>query len=184
MDEPQISSKFQKVLDLVMSDLTSIRTGRANPALVEGIVVPAYGGTQRLKINELASITTPDAQSIVIDPWDKSIIGDIRKGIEMANVGLNPSIDGEIIRLIIPPMTGEDRQKYVKLLSTKIENGKIMLRQIRGDVMHDIKEKFEAKELSEDEKFAAEKSLQDQTDEFVAKLVAMEESKKAELLQI
>ena len=184
MDENLVSSKFQKVLDLQISDIGTIRTGRATPALVENIIVPAYDGTQRLKIVELAGISAPDPTQIVISPWDRSIIGDIRKGILEANVGMNPSIDGEVIRITMPPLTTEDREKYVKLLGHKLEVGRVMVRQIRGDEMHDIKKKFEAKEMSEDEKFGQEKRLQELTDRFIAKIEEMGEKKKQELLQI
>src|SRR3990172_1274523 len=184
MDEGQVSSKFQKIVDLVASDIGTIRTGRATPALVENIIVPAYGGTQKLKVVELAGISAPDPTQIVISPWDKSIIGDIRKGIQEANVGMNPSIDGEVIRIAMPPLTTEDRDKYVKLLSSKLENGKVMIRQVRGDEMHEIKKKFEAKEITEDEKFGSEKKLQEITDEFIGKIEEIGEKKKAELLQI
>ncbi len=184
MDEAAISQKFQKVIDALAVDIASIRTGRATPSLVENIVIPAYGGTQMLKVLELAGITCPDPSQIVISPWDKSIIGDIRKGIEAANIGMNPSIDGEIIRITMPPMTTEDRGRYVKILSTKLEGGKVMIRQIRGDEMHEIKKKFEAKEISEDEKFGQEKRLQELTDEYIGKIEGMGERKKSELLQV
>jgi len=184
MDESSVSAKMQTATDVLASDIAGIRTGRASPALVENIVVPAYGGTQRLKILELASITAPDPTQIVISPWDKSIIGDIRKGIQEANIGMNPSIDGEVIRIVMPPMTTEDREKYVKLLSTKLENGRVVVRQIRADEMHEIKKKFEAKEITEDEKFGTEKKLQELTDTFVGKIEEMGKKKEQELLQI
>jgi len=169
---------------LVVSDIASIRTGRATPALVEDLHVAVYGGQQKLKIQELATISAPDIQTLVIEPWDKSIIGEIRQGIVAANIGLNPVIDAEILRISLPPLTSEDREKYVKLLSTKLENGKIMIRQVRGDFMHEIKKAFEVKELSEDEKFGQEKSLQEITDEFIDKIEEDGERKKQELLQI
>lgn len=184
MDESSIRSKMQSSLEVVASDIAGIRTGRASPALVENVVCPAYGGTQRLKIMELATISAPDPSQIVINPWDKSIIGDIKKGIMEANIGMNPSIDGEIIRIAMAPLTTEDREKYVKLLSGKLENGKVIMRQVRADEMHEIKKKFEAKEMTEDEKFANEKKLQEITDEFVGKIEEMGEKKKVELLQI
>ncbi|PIZ49190.1 ribosome recycling factor [Candidatus Woesebacteria bacterium CG_4_10_14_0_2_um_filter_39_14] len=184
MDETSLRSQMQKVLELVLSDIGTLRTGKAMPSLVENIVCPAYGGTQRLKVQELGIITAPDTQSIVIDPWDKSIIGDIRKGILEANIGLNPSIDGEIIRITLPPMTTEDREKYTKLLSGKLESGRIMVRQQRGEAMKDIKRKFEEKEISEDMKFDQEKKVQEITDEFVGKIDEAGEHKKQELLQI
>lgn len=184
MEESEVRSKMQATLDVLASDIASLRTGRATPSLVENIICPAYGGTQRLKVLELATITVPDPAQIIINPWDKSIIGDIRKGITEANIGLNPSIDGEIIRIAIPPMTTEDREKYVKLLSGKLENGKVGIRQVRGDAMHEIKNKFESKELTEDDKFALEKKLQEITDEFIAKIEQLGDRKKEELLQI
>jgi ribosome recycling factor len=184
MDETSVRSKMQSSLDAVASDIAGIRTGRATPSLVENIVCPAYGGTQRLKVMELATISAPDPSQLIINPWDKSIIGDIRKGILEAGIGMNPSIDGEIIRISMPPMTTEDREKYVKILSGKLENGKVIIRQVRADEMHEIKKKFEAKEITEDEKFGGEKKLQEITDEFVGKIEEMGEKKKVELLQI
>lgn len=184
MDESELGKHMQEVLDLVTSDVASIRTGRATSALVEDVQVSVYGGAQKLKINEVGTITTPDTQTIVIDPWDKSIIGEIKKGIEFANIGLTPSLDGEIIRIILSPMTTEDREKYVKLLHTKLENGKVMIRQVRADAMKSVSKAFEAKELSEDEKFGSEKRIQDKTDEFISKIDNIGKAKEAEILQI
>ncbi|OGM15299.1 ribosome recycling factor [Candidatus Woesebacteria bacterium RBG_19FT_COMBO_42_9] len=184
MDEGAIRSRMQQVIALVESDVASIRTGRATPALIEKLEVAVYGGQQKLKVQELATISAPDSQTLVVDPWDKSIIGEISKGILVANVGMNPSIDGEIIRISFPPLTTEDRQKYVKLLSTKLEGARVMMRQIRGDAMHEIKKKFGAKEITEDDKFGQEKRLQGLTDEMIGKIEEMGERKKQELLQI
>ena len=184
MEESQVSLKMQKVLELLVSDIGKIRTGRAASTLVEDLAVAVYRGAQKLKLNELATISTPDPQTILIEPWDKSIIGEIRQGILAANIGLNPAISGEVIRISLPPLTSEDREKYVKLLSTKLENGRVMIRQIRGEVMHEVKKKFEVKEISEDEKFNYEKRLQGLTDEFVGKIDEIGESKKQQLLQI
>jgi len=184
MDEASITSKMQVALDAVASDIGGIRTGRATPSLVENIVVPAYGGTQRLRVMEVGSITAPDPSQIIISPWDKSIIGDIKKGIMEANIGMNPSIDGEIIRIAMHPLTTEDREKYVKILSQKLENGRVMVRGVRADEMHEIKKQFEEKKITEDDKFAQEKKLQELTDSFIGKIEEMGEKKKQELLKI
>ena len=184
MDDSSVRSKMQEVIRLVISDIASIRSGRATPAIVEDLEVAVYGGQQKLKVNELATISATDAQSIIIDPWDKSIIGEIKQGIDAANVGLTPNIDGEIIRINFPLLTTEDREKFIKLLSSKLENGRIMVRQIRGEVMHSIKKMFEEKELSEDEKFNQEKRLQEITDNFVEKINKAGEAKKQELLKL
>lgn len=184
MDEASLRAKMDQVLGLVRTDIGSIRTGRATPALVENIIVPAYGGTSRLKVVELGTISISDPQTLTIEPWDKSIIGDIRKGILEANVGLNPSMDETKIRISLPPLTTEDREKYVKLIASKIENGRIMIRQIRGDAMHGVKKMYEEKTITEDQKFAQEKKVQELTDEFVGKIEEIGEAKKQELLHI
>jgi len=184
MDESPVHKRMQDVFDLTSSDLATIRTGRVTPSLVEDIVVPAYGGTQRLKVVELASITAQDARTLVIEPWDKSIVGEIRKGILEANVGLNPVLEETRLRISLPEMTSEDRQNYVKLLSKKLEAGRIMIRQVRGDFMKKIKEDFENKLLSEDEKFDAEKRLQEITDEYIQKIDQAGKAKEEEILQV
>ncbi|KKQ83728.1 MAG: Ribosome-recycling factor [Candidatus Woesebacteria bacterium GW2011_GWA1_38_8] len=184
MDESSIRSKMAQVFSMVQSDLGSLRTGKASAALVDDLAVMVYGGQQKLKIKELAGVSSPDHETLIIEPWDKSIIGEIRQGILSANIGMNPSINGQIIRISFPPMTTEDREKYTKLLATKLESGRVMIRQVRQEGMHDIKKAFEEKSLSEDEKFAEEKKLQEITDEFVEKINVMGEKKKEELLQI
>ncbi len=184
MDESSVKLQMQQVVDKLAGEIATIRTGRASPSLVENIDIAVYGGQQRLRILELASISAPDPTTIVIDPWDKSIIGEIKKGIEVLNLGMNPQIDGEIIRISMPPLTSEDREKYVKLLSGKLEEGKIQIRKVRGDSMHDIKKGYEDKVITEDQKFAQEKKLQSLTDEFIVKIEEMGEKKKKELLQL
>ena len=184
MDEASIRAKMDQALGLVKTDISSIRTGRATPALVENIIVPACGGTSRMRVLELATISVSDPQTLTIEPWDKSILGDIRKGILEANVGLNPSMDETKLRISLPPLTTEDREKYVKLLSGKIEQGRIMIRQIRGDAMHEVKKSHEDKTITEDEMFAAEKKVQELTDEYVGKIEGLGETKKEELLHL
>jgi len=184
MQESSVKKKMQEVIGLVVSDVSSLRTGKATPALVEDLSVSVYGGQQEMKVNELATISTIDAQTLTIEPWDKSIIGEIKRGIDSANIGMNPSIDGEIIRITLPPLTTEDREKYIKLLSSKLESGKVMIRQVRRDALKEIRVQYEEKQLSEDEKFNQEKKLQDITDEYIGKINEAGEAKKKELLQI
>ncbi len=184
MDESQVKQKMQGLLDSLVQIIGTIRSGRATPSLVSNLEVVVYGGAQRLRILELASVTSPDPQTLIIDPWDKSVIGEIKKGIESANIGMNPNIDGEIIRISVPALTTEDREKFVKLLSVKLEECKVHVRQIRADIMHAIKREFDEKKITEDEKFAFEKNLQNLTDEFVAKIEQLGEKKKSELMQL
>lgn len=184
MDELSVRQRMQAALDAVRQDAGTIRTGRATPALVENITIEAYGGQQRLRVVELATITAPDPQSIIISPWDKSIIGDVKKGIEQANIGLTPAMAGEVIRINIPPLTTEDRENYIKLLHQKLENGRIIVRQIRQEGMHEIRDKFEKKEISEDEKVLQEKRLQEITDEYIGKIEEVGGIKEKELRSI
>lgn len=181
MDETQIRQKMQQAVELVRKDISGIRTGRATPSLVEDIIVEAYGGASRLKIVELASITAPDLQSLLISPWDKQVLNEIRKAIELANIGLNPISTGEAIRINLPSLTTEDREKYIKLLKEKLEHGKIMIRQVRQDGMHDIKKAHGGSNLSDDEKVQQEKDLQKLTDEFVEQIDKAGEVKEQEL---
>ena len=181
MDEKSIRERMQATLDAVRDEISTLRTGRATPSLVENILVDAYGGAQKMRVMELASITAPDPQSILITPWDKSVAHEIRKGIEAAKVNLTPVISGETIRINLPPLTQEDRENYVKILSQRLEQGRVALRQVRQDGMKDIKLKTENKELSEDEGAFREKKVQEITDEFMAKIEEMGKIKETEL---
>ncbi len=176
--------RMKKAIEITGNDLSSVRSGRATPALVEHIVIAAYGGTQRLKVTELATITTMDAKTLVLAPFDPSIIGEIEKGIHEANAGLTPVIDGDIIRISIPPLSQERREEYIKLARAKVEGGRIMIRQIRQDAMKDIKKLKADNQIGEDEQSHGEKQIQELTDEMIADLDGLLERKEAELLQV
>jgi len=184
LDIEAIEEKMSQVEELVKSDLATVRTGRATPALIENIQVEAYEGTGKLKIVELATITLQDPHTLVISPWDKSVIGQIRKAIESANIGLSASIDRDLIRIKIPPMTSEDRQNFIKILHQKLENGKIMIRQIRHEAMERIRQSFAKKEISEDEKILDEENLQKLTDKYVEQIEQLGKIKEQQILSI
>lgn len=184
MDEAALRQKMQNVLDLVRQDVGTIRTGRATPALVEDIVISAYGGQSKLRLQELATITAPDTQTLVISPWDQSIIGEIKKGIELANIGLTPVIAGEVIRINLPALTQEDRENYIRLLHQKLENGRVQVRQVRHEGMEAVKAAFEDKETSEDEKVLQEKRVQELTDEYIGQIERIGKAKEEELRSI
>lgn len=184
MDFADTRQRMEKSLLVLQEEIASIRTGRATPALVENILCSVYQGTQNLRVKELASITVSDPQTLMVQPWDGSIIGEIKQGILAANVGLTPVIDGGVIRLSIPALTAERRQEYVKLLHQKSEEARVAIRNVRRDKMVVIKNAFEDKKLSEDEKFKAEADLQKVTDEYIGRIGEMEKKKEAELLQV
>lgn len=187
MIEPILNTareKMKKALDVTRTDLTSIRSGRATPALVENIVISAYGGSQRLRVQEMATITTMDFKTVVISPYDPSTIAEIEKGILAGTSGLTPVVDREIIRITIPMLSEERRLEYIKLAKAKLESGRVMVRQIRGDAMRELKKSEEDKTISEDERKHGEKLVQELTDEMVAEIDTMGTKKEAELLQV
>ncbi len=184
MELSEIQNKMQKALEIIRQDLGTIRTGRATPALVENVVVSVYGGTQNLRIVELGTITTADLRSLVITPFDQSIIEEISKGIQLANIGLTPILDGEVIRISIPSLSEERRQEYIKLVKVKLEAGRVMIRQLRHEMMSELKRKEEAKEISEDDRRRQEEGLQDLTDKMIAEIEELGRKKEEELLAI
>lgn len=176
--------KMKKALDVTRLDLTSIRSGRATPALVENIVIAAYGGSQRLRVMEMATITTMDSKTLVLSPYDPSTIAEIEKGIMVGSSGLTPVVDREIIRITIPMLSEERRLEYIKLAKAKLEGGRVMVRQIRGDAMRELKKAEEAKTISEDQRKHGERLVQELTDEMIAEIDTMGTRKEAELLQV
>jgi ribosome recycling factor len=176
--------RMKKAFEVTMQDLSSIRSGRATPALVENISIRAYGGSQTLRVMEMATITTMDAKTLVIAPFDPSTIEEIEKGIHEANTGLTPVIDREMIRISIPPLSEERRREYIKLSRTKLEGGRIMIRQIRHEAMKHLRIAAAEKTISEDEEKRSEKRIQAMTDETIAELDASGQKKEAELLQV
>ncbi|MEK7517442.1 MAG: ribosome recycling factor [Patescibacteria group bacterium] len=177
-------SKMQRALQILISDIATVRTGRATPALVENVIVSVYGGTQRLKIKELATISASDPQTLVLSPFDTSILPEIQKGIMEANIGLTPATDGNVIRIVIPPLSEERRMELIRLMKQKLENGRITLRQIRQDARNIIRKKHIDKEMSEEEMYRLEKEIQKITDEIMLSVDEMGRKKEGELLQI
>lgn len=184
MNSDVVRQTMQKVIEVLKTDLSTVRAGKAAPSLVENIVVAAYGGTQRLKVVELAQIHAVDAQTLAITPYDGSIIGEIHKAILEGNVGLTPVIDGTIIRISIPPLSEERRQQLVSLVNQKLEGGKIQVRQQRHEAMIDVKKSFNQKQISEDDLLRLEKEIQKLTDETIAEIENMGKKKEEELMAI
>lgn len=172
--------QMRKALEVLHGDLSTIRTGKAAPSLVENISVSVYNGTTKLKILEVATVNAQDPQTLVLTPFDASIIEEIRKGILESGAGLNPASDGQVLRISIPPLSEERRQELIHLMHQKLENGHIMIRQIRHDAMNNVKKG----DLPEDETSRLEKEIQRATDEFIAEIDTLGKKKEEELLQI
>ncbi len=175
-------NEFENALEFLKKEVSSLRIGRASPALVENIHIDAYG--VKTPIMQLASITSPDARSITIQPWDKSVIKHIEKGIIEANIGMNPVNEGNIIRITMPHLTQEDREKLVKILQQKVEQGKIKIRLVRDKVREDILKAEKNKEITQDDKYDFLK----ETDEFTKKqndaIEQFSENKEKEIMTI
>jgi ribosome recycling factor len=173
--------KMQKALEVLQQDFSTVRSGKANPSMVENIMVEAYEGTY-LRVMELATVSAQDAHTLMVSPYDKSVMGKIQKAIEDGNLGISPAAAGEVIRIVLPPLTEERRKEFVKLISQKAEQGKVMIRQIRHESMTDIKKQEDSS--SEDEVERLEKEVQKLTDDTIAKIDSMKSEKEKELMTI
>ena len=174
--------RMTKSVEAMRSEFGSVRTGRASPALLDRISVDYYGTSTPLK--QLATISAPEARLLTVQPYDKSSIKAIERAILESDVGLTPSNDGNLIRLGIPELTEERRRQLVKVVRGLTEEGKVALRNIRRDVMHDLKELRDAGEAGADDEHRAEEALQKLTDEKVKELDALLKSKEAEILEV
>ncbi len=172
--------QMRKALDILRADIATIRTGKAAPSLVENISVTVYNGTTKLRVMEIATINASDSSTLVLTPFDASIIEDIRKGILESGAGLNPASDGQVLRISIPPLSEERRQELIHLMNQKLENGRVMIRQLRHEALSDLKKG----DLPEDENERLEKEVQKATDDFVAEIDALGKKKEEELMQI
>ncbi|MGN6362741.1 MAG: ribosome recycling factor [Thermomicrobiales bacterium] len=175
-------TRMEKAMDALHRELMAIRTGRAAPSLVERLPVEQYG--TEMPLNQLANIAAPEARLITITPWDKSSINDIEKAIRKSELGLNPTNDGQLIRIAIPPLTEERRRALVKVVHTKVEDAKIAVRNIRRDAMSQAKEFKDEKMISEDDERRAETQIQDLTNKFVAQAEQIGKDKERDVLQV
>ncbi len=177
-----VESKMKKTIEATMRELGTVRTGRAQSALVEGIPVEYYGTT--MPLNQMANITTPEPKLIMINPWDKGALGDIEKSILKANVGLMPTNDGKVIRIAVPQLTHERREELKKILKQIIENGKVSIRTARR-TGNEILDKIEKeKKITEDDKFSSKEDIQKMTEKFDKELDTILHNKEREISEI
>jgi len=172
----------QKVLEHTRQEVATLRTGRANVQILDPVQIEAYG--TRMRISELAAISVPDSNMLIISPWDKSLLGSIERGINEANMNLSPVVDGQIIRIVIPALTQERREEMVKLLHQKAEAAKAMLRSVRSDVKREIEKQEGQPGISEDNIAGDLDSLDSQFKVFEEKLEQMTVHKQQELMSL
>ena len=174
--------RMEKAIEHLQTDLASVRTGRASPSLVERLPVEQYG--TEMPLNQLATIAAPEARLLTISPWDKSSLSAIEKAIRKSTLGLNPSNDGTVIRIAIPPLTEERRRAMVKIVHDKVEQGRIAIRNIRRDAMSQAREFRDEKMISEDEERRAEGQIQELTNKFVAQADQLGKAKEQDLMAV
>lgn len=165
MSHPILSEtqgRMKKAIEHTLHEFSTIHTGKANPTMVESVTVEAYGSVMRLK--ECAAISTPDPRTIVIQPWDKGLVQAVIKGIQTANLGFNPTMDGGIVRIPLPEMSRERRQEFVKVANRLAEEGRVQVRNVRRDAIESVKKA----KLPEDESKRLEKDIQTATDKAIA----------------
>ncbi|MBE7537115.1 MAG: ribosome recycling factor [Opitutaceae bacterium] len=181
MSHPILSEtqgRMKKAIEHTLHEFSTIHTGKASPGMVESVMVEAYGSTMRLK--ECAAISTPDPRTIVIQPWDKGLAQAVIKGIQTANLGFNPTMDGGIVRIPLPEMSRERRQEFVKVANRLAEEGRVHVRNIRRDAIESTKKA----RLPEDESKRLEKDIQNATDKAIADINQHLVSKEKELTTV
>lgn len=178
----EAESKMAKSVDHFGGELTTIRTGRANPALIDKVMVPYYGTPTPL--NQLAQISAPEPRLLVVQVYDKSQIGAVEKALRTSEQGLNPASDGTVIRVPIPPLTEERRREYVKLVKQKAEEARVAIRNVRRDELHRIDQMQKQGEVAEDESKRAHARLQKITETYVEKIDGLAGRKENEVMEI
>jgi ribosome recycling factor len=174
--------RMQKAVEALKQDLAAIRTGRASLALIERINVDYYGTPT--PINQVATISIPEARLLVIQPWDKKMLTDIEKAIQRSDLGINPNNDGQVIRLNVPPMNEERRRDLVKTLHKKLDEHKVAIRNVRRDVQDKLRDREKKKEVSEDELKRSVEKLQKLTDRFIDEMDKVGKTKEQEILEV
>ena len=175
-------TKMQKTVQVLKREMETIRSGRATSALVDQIMVEAYGTNTPL--SQLASISVPEARLLLIQPWDRSIVGSVQKAIQKSDLGLNPMSDGELIRLVIPPPTEERRKELVKVVHKRVEEAKIAVRNVRRDALEELRKLEKDKKISRDENVRATDRLQKLTDRFIAEVSRVGTDKESEIMEV
>jgi ribosome recycling factor len=178
----EAEEKMIKTEEVVQNDFASVRTGKASAALVENIQVEVYGSMMRLR--ELAGITTPEARMIMIQPWDQGSVQPIEKAIQKANIGLNPAVQGKFIRIVLPDLSTEQREKFVKACKKMAEDGRVAVRHVRREAMESLKKESKASGVTEDEVKRAEEEVQKLTDQFAKKIDEHLAHKEKEIMTV
>lgn len=175
-------SAMEKAIEAMRREFGSVRTGKATPALLDHVRVDAYGS--KMPITQVATVSAPEARMLIVQPWDKGLLQAIEKGIQQAELGLNPANDGNIIRIPIPQLNEERRKDMVKQLGKLAEEGRVAVRHARQEANKDIKKRQAAHEISEDDAHRQTDQVQKLTDEFIAKIDQLLKTKEHEVMEV
>ncbi len=178
----EAEEKMIKTEEVVQHEFSGVRTGKASPSLVENILVEAYGS--QMRIRELAGITTPEPRMLMIQPWDASTVHAIEKAIQKSNLGLNPAVDKKFIRIVLPELSQERRQEFIKIVKKMAEDGRVAIRHVRRDALEQLKKDAKAGGVTEDQVEVAEKEVQKLTDQYIGKIDTHVEHKEKEILTV
>ncbi|MCY8144280.1 ribosome recycling factor [Bacillus haynesii] len=178
----ETKERMEKAIGAYQRELATVRAGRANPSLLDKVTVEYYGA--QTPLNQIASITVPEARMLLITPYDKTALGDIEKAIQKADLGVTPSNDGNIIRITIPPLTEERRKELAKLVKKYSEDAKVAVRNIRRDANDDLKKLEKNGEMTEDELRSSTEDVQKLTDEYVSKIDEITKDKEKEIMEV
>ncbi len=178
----EAEEKMTKTEEVVTHEFAGIRTGKASPAMVENLLVEVYGS--QMRIRELAGITAPEPRMLMIQPWDNGSIQPIEKAIQKANLGLNPAVQGKFIRLVVPELSTEQRERFVKAVKKMAEDGRVAVRHVRRDALEALKKEGKAGGVTEDEVESAEKEIQKLTDQYIAKIDTHVAHKEKEIMTV
>lgn len=174
--------RMEGAIEALRREFSAVRTGKASPALLDNVKVEAYGST--MPINQVGTVTAPEPRMLVVQPWDKSLIKAIEKGLRESDLGLNPSNDGQVVRIPIPPLTEERRREYVKMVHKLTEEARVAVRNVRRDANDEIKHRQKDEGLSEDDIRREQAEVQKLTDQYVAKIDELMKHKEAEIMEV
>jgi ribosome recycling factor len=178
----EVESRMHKCVEATRNEFASIRTGRASPALLDRLVVEAYG--QMVPLKQVAGVSTPDSRTLLVTAWDKGVVSSIRKAVEKSDLGLTPNVDGSAIRLVIPPLNEERRKELAKVVKKKAEDGRVAVRNVRHHAHDELKGRLKAHDITEDDNKRMQESLQRLTDKYVKEIDGLVVAKEKEILEV
>lgn len=178
-----LKPKMEKISEFLKEEMNNLRTGRANPSLVENLMIDCYGGS-KMPLKQIAAIQAPDPKTLFIQPWDKTVVRDIERAFQNSSLGLNPVLDKEILRISLPSLTEEKRKDLIKMLKEKVEQARIKVRLAREEAWDSVKQLEKNGQITEDDKFDAKDEIQKIVDDYNQKIEELSEKKEKDIMTV